>query len=100
MRITLADLQKDRRKIDLLDIISLEGQRYMARLRISDELLLLSDAKGQTCLFRSAWEIQDTLKDIDIKRTDVVHASAYHEMVGMEPANIEPLRINVQGQRS
>lgn len=100
VRITLAELQsQDSVGIDLLEILSLEGQRYMARLHLNDSrLMLLSDDQGQTRLFRSSWEVQDALGSFSVNRTDVVHSSAYHEMVGMPPSNIEPMRIKVQGR--
>ncbi|MFC4257466.1 DUF6482 family protein [Marinobacter lacisalsi] len=99
MRITLAELYRpDTGAVTLMELISLEGQRYMARLRIGDQTLVLSDADGHTRLFRSSWEAQDTLRDIPIARTDVVHASAYNEMVGMDPAPVAPMRIQLQRQ--
>ncbi|KPP96894.1 DUF6482 family protein [Marinobacter sp. HL-58] len=101
MRITLEELrQMSDLTIDLLEIISLEGQQYMARLVIGEEYRLLSDTRDQTRLFRSSWEIQDMLSAFNVLSTDVVHPSAYHEMVGMEPADIEPMRIRVQGRNS
>ena len=101
MRLTLQELrQKPDLTIELLEIISLEGQQYMARLVIDGDYFLLSDANGKTRLFRSSWEIQDTFAAFNVISTDVVHPSAYHEMVGMEPAEIEPMRIRVQGRDS
>lgn len=101
MRITLDELRhKQNPVIDLLEILSLEGQHYMARLSMDGDLRLLSDKDGATSLFRSAWQIQDTLASFDVRETQVVHASAYHEMVGMAPADIEPLRIRVQRQKT
>ncbi len=101
MRISLEELRHiPDLTIDLLEIISLEGQQYMARLVIDEKYHLLSDAKGHTRLFRSSWQVQDTLAAFSIISTDVVHPSAYHEMVGMESANIEPMRIRVQGRGS
>ena len=101
MRITLEELRHTPdRTIGLLEIISLEGQQYMARLVIEDQHHLLSDSKGNTRLFRSSWEIQDALASFRIAATDLVHPSAYHEMVGMVPADIEPMRIRIQGQHS
>ncbi|MFL1485569.1 DUF6482 family protein [Marinobacter sp. LN3S78] len=99
MRITLAELYRaDIGPVTLMEILSLEGQRYMARLRIGDQTLILSDPKGRTRLFRSSWEVQDTLREIPIARTEVVHASAYNEMVGMAPSPVAPLRIRLQRQ--
>jgi hypothetical protein len=101
VRITLDELRhKQNPVIDLLEILSLEGQHYMARLSMDGDLRLLSDKDGATSLFRSAWQIQDTLASFDVRETQVVHASAYHEMVGMAPADIEPLRIRVQRQKT
>ena len=99
VRITLAELYRPGTgAVTLLELLSLEGQRYMARLRIGDETLILSDTEGKTLLFRSSWEAQDTLRDISISCTEVVHASAYNEMVGMDPAEVSPLRIQLQRQ--
>jgi len=101
VRITLEELRHiPDLTIDLLEIISLEGQQYMARLVINEKYHLLSDTKDKTQLFRSSWEIQDTLAPLNVISTDVVHPSAYHEMVGMEPADIDPMRIRVQGRNS
>ncbi len=80
--------------------MSLEGQRYMARLRIDDEMVVLSDSDRQTLLFRSSWEVQDTLGAFEFGRTDLVHPSAYHEMIGMDSGTIEPMRIRIQGQET
>lgn len=99
MRITLAELLRPGSgAVTLLEILSLEGQRYMAQLTIGDRTLILSDASGHTRLFRSSWEAQDTLRDIPIARTNVVHASAYNEMVGMDPEPVAPMRIQLQRQ--
>lgn len=101
MRITLNELKGYQQPvIELLEIISLEGQHYMARLHGPEGLKLLSDKTGKTCLFRSAWEVQETLSEFDVRETQIVHPSAYHEMVGMAPSDTEPMRIRIQRQRS
>lgn len=101
MRITLEELRNSTDPvIDLLEIFSLEGQHYMARLSMGDQLFLLSDKQGITSLFRSAWQVQDTLASFKIRETEVVHPSAYHEMVGMAPSEVEPMRIRVQRQKT
>jgi hypothetical protein len=101
VRITLEELRASNDLvIELLEIISLEGQHYMARLTLDGRELLLSDKQGVTSLFRSAWQLQDTLAAFRVRETQVVHPSAYHEMVGMEPAEIEPLRIHVQREKA
>lgn len=99
MRITLEQLvSQPNQVIDLLEIISIEGQQYIARLSLGDKQFLLSDQKGFTRIFRSAWQLQETLCALSIRESQVVHPSAYNEMIGMRPDAIEPLRIRVQRQ--
>jgi hypothetical protein len=63
VRITLDQLRSLQSPvIDLLEILSLEGQHYMARLSMENQTLLLSEKNGTTSLFRGAWQIQDTLR--------------------------------------
>lgn len=101
VRITLDELKRTPDlTIDLLEILSIEGQQYLARLMINGETRLLSDADGKTRLFRSSWQVQDTLGAFNITSTDMVHPSAYHEMVGMQSSKVEPMRIRIQGRHS
>jgi hypothetical protein len=101
VRITLDELKRTPDlTIDLLEILSIEGQQYLARLVIGGETRLLSDSDGRTRIFRSSWQVQDTLGSFRIISTDMVHPSAYHEMVGMQPSSVEPMRIRIQGPHS
>lgn len=60
MRITLEHpATQPRQVIGLPEIISIEGQQYKVRLNVGNEQRLLSDNKGVTCLFRSAWQVQE-----------------------------------------
>lgn len=99
MKTTLEKLTaQPKQVIDLLEIISIEGQQYMARLSVNNGQFLLADKTGATRLFPSAWRLQDTLADLSIRETQVVHPSAYNEMIGMDSSPVEPLRIRVQKQ--
>lgn len=100
MRITLEQLKnRNNASIELMEILSLEGQSYMARLTVDGRQVILSDERGTTTQFRSTWHAQDMLSNFHILETQVVHMSAYNEMVGMEPSNVEPLRVRVQRQK-
>ncbi len=100
MRITLEQLKNRKNaSIELMEILSLEGQSYMVRLTVDGQQKILSDEHGTTAQFRSAWHAQDMLSSFHILETQVVHVSAYNEMVGMEPSNVEPLRVRVQRQK-
>lgn len=99
MRITLEQLKSRKNaSVELLEILSLEGQSYMARMTVDGQQMILSDESGTTMQFRSTWHTQDMLSSLHILETQVVHASAYNEMVGMEPGSVEPLRVRVQRQ--
>ena len=100
MRITLDQLKnRNNASVELMEILSLEGQSYMARLTVDGKQVILSDERGTTTQFRSTWHAQDMLSNFHILETQVVHMSAYNEMVGMEPSNVEPLRVRVQRQK-
>jgi hypothetical protein len=97
VRITLAELTTDNADIDRLEILSLEGQLYMARVHRGSDVRILSNAEGKTLLMKSAWQIQDRFGSLTIARTEVVHDCAYDQMVGMAPAADEPMRVGIQG---
>lgn len=99
MRVTLEQLKNHKNaSIELVEILSLEVQSYMARLTIDGKQLILSDDRGVTTQFRSTWHAQNMLSSLHILETHVVHASAYNEMVGMKPDNVAPLRVRLQRQ--
>jgi len=101
VRITLDELTaEDPPVITLLEILSLEGHKYMARLHGPEGMKLLSDPQGHTCLFPSARKLQDTLAGVPVEETQIIHPSAYHEMIGLPVTEISPLRITVQRQRT
>lgn len=100
MRITLDQLNEQHSLvIDRLEILSLEGQQYIARLHGPEGLKVLSDRHGQACLFRSTAQVQALLSAFTVLQTEVVHPSAYHEMIGMTETDVEPLRIQIQRRR-
>lgn len=97
MRITLTELQAMADPaIDLLEIVSIEGHQYMASLHISGETYILSDDHGKTLLSPGSWALQDLLAGFPIKAAEMVHPSAYNEMVGMPSGPVEPMRVPIQ----
>lgn len=101
MRITLEHIKQARASIDGMEIVSLEGQRYLVRLNLGGKTWLLSDGQGESLLFRSAWEAQDRLADYTASTATVelVHPSAYGEMVGLDDQPLEPLRLPLRSSR-
>ncbi len=99
MRITLQQLRKDAPPLDGMELIALEGGRYLAHLHGRRQRYLLSDPDGRTVIFRSSREAMDRLDGLVPEAVVVVHYSAYGEMIGLDGRAIEPLRIARRGQR-
>ncbi|MBS3805215.1 MAG: hypothetical protein KGY54_11745 [Oleiphilaceae bacterium] len=101
MKISLAELRAtDRLVIDFVEILSLEGQRYMARLRINDDLLTLSSETGETLLFRGSSEAKNALSEFEITAIELVHPSAYDEMIGLPAEKPDAMRIPLTGDNT
>ncbi len=84
MRITLDQLRSLQSPvIDLLEILSLEGQHYMARLSMDNQALLLSEKNGTTSLFRGAWQIQDTLAELEGLSADQLRDQRLEKFLAM-----------------
>lgn len=96
MNVTLSELQaKNIKTIDLLEIISMEGRYYMARLHLDDGVHILSHADGSALLYNGTWAIQDDLHAYDARRTEVLPPAGYDEMVGMPDAPSDAMRVPV-----
>lgn len=85
--------------IDQVEMISLEGQRYLIRVTLNQRPLILSDHRGQSLLFRSARQAREQLEGLCEAPMELVHSSAYSEMVGLDQAPLEPMRIPLRGRR-
>jgi hypothetical protein len=101
VRITLAELQaSERPTVDFVEILSLEGQRYAARLGIGDTLRMLSDEAGDTLLFRSSHEARQVLGELEVDTFELVHPSAYDEMIGLPGEKAASMRIPITGEKT
>ncbi|PAV24529.1 hypothetical protein C8D92_10377 [Tamilnaduibacter salinus] len=99
MRITTEELANDGIVIERLEIRSIEGQYYMARLWVAQtpQPQVLSDRHGTTILFRSAWQARDALAAFHIDVVEEVHDSAYDEMIGLPQSGAQPMRLRRRG---
>lgn len=96
MKITFSELKARKDKtIDLLEIVSLEGRYYLARLKVDGQTRVLTDDQGEPLLYTGSRAAQDALSAFPIARTEVLPQSGYEEMVGQED-NAEPfMRVPV-----
>lgn len=93
MRTTLNDLRKRAHELNGAEIRSLEGQRYIIVIRLDGTKAILSDNHGRTLLFSSLSGANETLSHWRIGNRELVHASPYNEMIGLDEAGIDPLRV-------
>ena len=88
MTMTRAELRRQRaRPIELLELVSLEGRRYMARFRMGRRYYVLADAKGRACLFEGACAARNAFRGHPIKRSEVIPPTETDEMIGMPVGN-------------
>lgn len=71
--------------IDNVEIHSFDASIYTARLIIDGLIYRLVEANQKSYKRRSAQQIKKDLKDFNISHFELVHKSAYDEMVG-QPA--------------
>jgi len=98
VRITPEKLRKDSIPFDRMELIALEGERYTVRLYGQGKPVVLSDGQGRSLLYRSTREALDELEWLAVKMVEVVHHSAYGEMIGLDGGAVEPLRIRIRGR--
>lgn len=84
MKVTLSELKARANKaIDLLEIVSLEGRYYLARITIDGQTHVLTDNHGNALLYTGTAAAQEALSAFPIARTEVMPPSGYDEMVGL-----------------
>ena len=93
MRMTARALRHQRGEILWAEIHAIEGQSYMVILQLDQERRVLSDEHDQTLLFASLEAANDLLRRCGVTQLELVHQSAYNEMIGLDEAAIDPLRL-------
>lgn len=93
MRIPFSALRNAAGRIEHTEIRSLEGQTYIVRVLLDGKHWLLSDDNSETIRFPSLPSANELLDEAGILTRELVHDSAYDEMVGLDNGNAHPLRI-------
>ncbi len=84
MKVTFNELKsRDSKAIELLEIVSLEGRYYLARLKVDGQTRVLTDNQGEPLLYTGTAAVQEALSAFPIERTEVMPPSGYDEMVGL-----------------
>ena len=93
MRMSVRELRHYSDDILWAEIHAIEGQSYMVILQLDGKRRLLSDDHGQTLRFSSLAAANQLLGQHRVAQRELVHQSAYNEMIGLDESAIDPLRI-------
>lgn len=93
MRIAFSALRNAARRIEHTEIRSLEGQTYIVRVLLDGQYWLLSDDNNESIRFPSLPSANELLDEAGVLTRELVHDSAYDEMVGLENSGTHTLRI-------
>ena len=81
------------RKVDELNLISMEGGIYLLEARMHGAAYPLSDLKGGMLTLRSVEHARDLLHNFPVLPFNLVHTSVHDEMCGLGPSGEESLKV-------
>ncbi|TDV42050.1 hypothetical protein EDF87_11591 [Pseudomonas helmanticensis] len=83
------------KKVDELNLISMEGGIYLLEARMHGAAYPLSDLKGKMLTLRSVEHARDLLHDLPVLPFNLVHTSVHDEMCGLGPSGEESLKVQL-----
>ncbi|MFJ4194816.1 DUF6482 family protein [Pseudomonas sp. NPDC089534] len=81
------------RKVDELNLISMEGGIYLLEARVHGAAYPLSDTHGQMLKLRSVEHARDLLHNFPVLPFNLVHTSVHDEMCGLGASGEESLKV-------
>ena len=81
------------RKVDELNLISMEGGLYLLEARMHGAAYPLSDPKGETLTLRSVEHARELLHNFPVLPFNLVHTSVHDEMCGLGASDEESLKV-------
>ncbi|MBT9267322.1 hypothetical protein KKQ10_20800 [Pseudomonas sp. MG-9] len=81
------------RKVDELNLISMEGGIYLLEARMHGAAYPLSDPKGEMLKLRSVEHARDLLHNFPVLPFNLVHTSVHDEMCGLGGSVDESLKV-------
>ncbi|MFJ2528607.1 DUF6482 family protein [Pseudomonas helmanticensis] len=83
------------KKVDELNLISMEGGIYLLEARMHGAAYPLSDLKGKMLTLRSVEHARDLLHDLPVLPFNLVHTSVHDEMCGLGASGEESLKVQL-----
>ena len=81
------------RKVDELNLISMEGGIYLLEARMHGAAYPLSDSQGKMLTLRSVEHARDVLHNFPMLPFNLVHTSVHDEMCGLGASGEESLKV-------
>ncbi|PKM22221.1 MAG: hypothetical protein CVV10_05455 [Gammaproteobacteria bacterium HGW-Gammaproteobacteria-14] len=79
--------------IPALRVRSLDLGLYTVEIQLSDGWAVLCEESGQVMRFTGLEWVRRKLSHLQVERASLHHASAYHEMIGLEEEQVTPLDV-------
>lgn len=83
----------ENRALARLRIRSVDLGLYTAEVSLDDGWAVVCDDQGKVLQFAGMEWLRRRLGHLKVKQATLLHASAYHEMIGLEPEQIAPLEV-------
>ncbi|SFR62007.1 hypothetical protein SAMN05216203_1850 [Marinobacter daqiaonensis] len=93
MHISHTELKNLVDPVDTLEIVSLEGRYYMARVRVGERWYVVTDGHDEVIRYSGAAAAREAFDDIPVKDTVVIAAAGTDEMVGMPEEGLRPMKV-------
>ncbi|HWH87886.1 MAG TPA: DUF6482 family protein [Pseudomonas sp.] len=83
------------KKVDELNLISMEGGIYLLEARMHGAAYPLSDLKGKMLTVRSVEHARDLLHNFPVLPFNLVHTSVHDEMCGLGSSAGDSLKVQL-----
>lgn len=78
-----------------LRLRSLDLSLYTGEVLLEGSWWMLCDRQGRVLSWRSLEAARRELAPLQVRRASLLHMSAYHEMIGLEPEQLDPLEVPI-----
>ena len=93
MHIALTELKHAKQPVERLEIVSLEGRYYMARVCLEGQWYSVTDSDDRVIRFSGACEARDAFHGVQVERAEVLPAAGTDEMIGMPEDHLAPMKV-------
>ena len=93
MHISLGDLKHQPQPIDLLEIVSLEGRYYIARVYLDGHCYGVTDKHDEVIRYAGAAAAREDFNAMEVLKTEVITPAGTDEMIGMPEHHLSPMKV-------